>query len=129
VTRETGPSSHHLIGTGLSPDPTRDANDGASDLRVRVTDALAKVGVTVISAHAAEFDDGGHTLVWILAESHLVIHLWHTEGFATIDLHICDYTRSNAEKAEHLKHALSEICFEAGSDSWQGLVLPQPQRS
>jgi S-adenosylmethionine/arginine decarboxylase-like enzyme len=122
-------NSHHLIGTGLALDSHRTADEVADDMGERVVIALSDVGFQVVSAHAAAFEGGGRTLVWILAESHLVIHLWHAEGFSTIDLHICDYTRSNAEKTESLRRRLEEICFAPGSETWRSLVLPQPRRA
>jgi len=51
------------------------------------------------------FDNGGLTLVWVLAESHLVLHHWEMEGFATLDLHLCNYRGSNIERARRLVEA------------------------
>ena len=68
-------------------------------------------------------------LVWVLAESHLVINLWAAEGYATIDLHVCDYRQSNAAAARSLMESLRRLCFAEGSDSWQERRLEPPRRA
>ena len=87
---------------------------------------IRECGLTVVSGNSASFDGGGATLVWILAESHLVIHLWAAEGFATIDLHVCDFRASNAGPAGRLKERLSEWCFAGGEGTWQEIATPHP---
>ena len=83
-------------------------------------------GLGVMSKQAVPFPGGGLTLVWVLAESHLVIHHWPEEGYATIDLHVCDYKSSNAFKARRLVAALEAFCFEGGSGRWNELELEPP---
>ena len=80
-----------------------------------------------MARQAVPFPEGGLTLVWVLAESHLVIHLWATEGYATIDLHVCDYRESNAAAARALVESLRRLCFAEGSDSWQERRLEPPR--
>ncbi len=119
-------SSHHFLGNGnLSVGFRRKARrpDRVLDQVERlVTDS----GLGVMAKHSVSFPGGGLTLVWVLAESHLVIHYWPEEGYATIDLHVCDYRSSNALKARRLVRALEAFCFTAGSARWSELELDPP---
>lgn len=120
-------ASHHFIGTGpysqrlacLTPDP--------ETLLATIAEKVSASGFEVVLRTSATFPNGGMTLVWVLAESHLVLHYWGAEGFATIDLHICDYRGSNASKAEGLVAALEELCFLPGTATWERLALADPR--
>ena len=50
----------------------------------RVGTAVESCGLQVVADQAVRFDGGGYTLVWVLAESHLVLHLWPERGYATV---------------------------------------------
>lgn len=119
-------SQHHKIGTGLLSAELQTGRNQPELLQTEVSARIAASGLSVVSTAAARFDNQGATLVWILAESHLVMHLWGAEGFATLDLHVCDYRGSNAEKADRLQEALTAFCFAPGTESWQQLSLEQP---
>ena len=88
----------------------------------RVTDC----GLGVMESRSVTFPGGGLTLVWVLSESHLVIHHWPEDDYATIDLHICDYQSSNALKARALTRSLEAYCFADGTASWRELELESP---
>jgi S-adenosylmethionine/arginine decarboxylase-like enzyme len=121
--------SHHFIGVGLL---SRKLKQGAVEpdrLVEEVSRIIEDCDLQIVSHDAVKFDNGGATLVWILAESHLVIHFWTGEGFATIDLHVCDYQASNLERAARLKNALSEFCFDLAEAKWHEIMLPQPVRA
>ena len=120
------PRAHHIIGAGPISEQLLKNASRPEALVSLVSDIVRDCGLSIISEHSAGFEGGGLTLVWILAESHLVLHLWVPERFATIDLHICDFTSSNAEAAARLKRQLSELCFAAGQATWQELSLEQP---
>ncbi len=72
------------------------------------------------------FDNEGLTLVWVLAESHLVMHLWPEQGYATLDLHVCDYNGSNRDAAHALVERLTAYCYVDGSESWREMELEPP---
>ncbi len=120
-------NSHHFIGTGpysarlaeLASDPDR--------LLETVADRIAAVGFEVMLRNSVAFSNGGQTLVWVLAESHLVLHYWGIEGFATLDLHICDYRDANVVKAEELVDALDGLCFVPGTSTWKRLAVQEPR--
>ena len=84
---------------------------------------MEEAGLQVVADQAVPFTGGGATLVWILAESHLVLHLWPELGRATVDLHVCDYRESNRAKAHRLRDALAALCFAPGSGAWREVTL------
>jgi len=119
-------SSHHFIGSGrLAPESAIHGQDADGLLR-EIGALVTESGLKVMEGSKVEFDNGGATLVWVLAESHLVVHLWRPEGFATVDLHICDYRSDNGPKAAALRRRIEEFCFVPGSESWRELSLPTP---
>jgi len=120
-------ASHHFIGTGrYSENLTRGAHEPRR-LVEQVAAQVAAVGFEVVADNVVEFPGGGLTLVWVLAESHLVLHYWRAEGFATIDLHICDYRDANTARARRLVASLEASCFLSGSAEWQEISFPEPQ--
>jgi S-adenosylmethionine/arginine decarboxylase-like enzyme len=118
--------SHHFIGVGLLSQKLKQGSVDPDLLLEDVSQIIEACDLQIVSRDAVRFENGGATLVWILAESHLVIHFWTDEGFATIDLHVCDYQASNLERAARLKKALSEFCFDMAEATWHELMLPQP---
>ncbi len=119
--------SHHFIGNGLLSRDLHRASAEPAVLLARTAEIVTECGLEVVGDQTARFTDGGLTLVWILAESHLVLHLWLAEGFATVDLHICDYQGSNLRKSRQLVERLRGLCFAAGSDSWREMHLDSPR--
>ena len=118
--------SHHFLGTGNLSEGFREKALRPERLLDEVERLVVGAGLGVMSKQAVPFPGGGLTLVWVLAESHLVIHHWPEEGFATIDLHVCDYKSSNALKARRLVEKLEGFCFSPGSARWQKLQLDPP---
>ena len=90
-----------------------------------MTDRVRAAGLQVVAQQAVPFPDGGATLVWVLAESHLVLHLWPEHDRATVDLHVCDYRDSNAVRAQRLRAALDDFCFAPGSSAWRELAVDE----
>lgn len=118
--------SHHFIGTGALSERLR---EGARDPEALLVDLAARVreaGLGVVAQQAVRFEGGGLTLVWVLSESHLVLHYWGAEGFATIDLHVCDYQQANQQRARRLAASLAAYCFAPGTERWQELHVESP---
>ncbi len=119
-------ASHHFIGNGqISADLVETAKDG-SRLLDRFAERVRDAGLEVVEQSLVAFDNQGLTGVWVLAESHLVLHYWGREGFATIDLHVCDYSSSNASRATRLVEDLTSLCFAPGTETWHELHLEDP---
>ena len=119
-------ASHHFIGKGLLSTGLRTAATDPMSLVATIERMVTDSGLAVVERQTAKFPQGGMTLVWVLAESHLVLHYWATEGFATIDLHVCDYGESNRRKADDLRASLEAFCFEPGTSRWQTLSVADP---
>lgn len=120
-------ASHHVIGTGRISATLATAGDDPDRLLDTVAELIVDCGLRVMAQKFVAFPNGGQTLVWILAESHLVIHHWRQEGFATIDLHVCDYRASNREKAKALTASLERFCYRPGTERWQEIVVEDPR--
>ena len=118
--------SHHSIGIGRIPDELASGAMSPLQLADSITKLVTECGLNIVAEHATGFDQGGKTLAWILAESHLVLHLWMEEGFATLDLHVCDYRRSNVEGANRLRKRLDEVCFAGGVGEWREMSVEYP---
>lgn len=118
--------SYHFIGVGLMSQVLEREAAKPEEVAGRISRHIVESGLTIVSQKTVGFDNGGATLIWVLAESHLVVHLWSSEAFATIDLHICDYETSNLERALRLKAALNDYCFDGTEAVWQEFTLPQP---
>ena len=116
-------TAHHFIGEGDYSDRLQTTSGDDPKLLTAVSDAVRDAGLQIVADQTVPFTGGGATLVWVLAESHLVMHLWPELGRATIDLHICDYRDSNREKAQRLREALAALCFAPGSDAWRELSV------
>jgi S-adenosylmethionine/arginine decarboxylase-like enzyme len=119
-------ASHHFIGNGRLSEVLSRAATEPADLASQVAGMVRIAGLEVVDQRSVAFDNGGLTLVWVLAESHLVLHHWSEEGFATLDLHVCDYHGPNQVKAAALVSALTAFCFEPGTESWNEIHLEDP---
>ena len=118
--------SYHFVGVGRISAEVEQGVDHPAKLAATITELISESGMQVVAEYTSGFDRGGKTLVWILAESHLVLHVWRDEAFATLDLHVCDYTKSNADKARHLRGTLSSLCFDDKSGNWSELEVAYP---
>jgi S-adenosylmethionine/arginine decarboxylase-like enzyme len=119
-------ASHHFIGKGSTSATLKAATEDVPGLSATIRRLVEDSGLKVVDEKQASFPGGGLTLVWILAESHLVLHYWAEEGFSTLDLHVCDYDRSNADKAAVLARSLEEFCFAPDTAHWQELSIEDP---
>ena len=115
--------AHHFVGGGIRSGDLRAAGDAATGMLAAVTARVQVAGLNVVTEQSVPCPGGGATLVWVLAESHVVMHLWPEQDRASLDLHVCDYRASNAEKAERLRDALDTLCFAPGSSDWRELAI------
>ena len=112
--------SHHFIGTGVWSEALQRSQRDPAQLLAEVTGHARACHLQVMATQAVPFDEGGLTLVWVLAESHLVLHVWPELQSATLDLHVCNYSTSNAANARALRDRLAAVCFATGGtgQSW-----------
>lgn len=60
-----------------------------------------------------DFEGGGMSLCWVLAESHVAVHSWpEVNRTVLLELSVCDHLRPNRERARALADGLVEL-FEA----------------
>ena len=119
-------TAHHFIGSGAFSGGLRAAREHAW-LLAEVTARVRAAGLGVVAERAVPFPGGGATLVWVLSESHLVLHLWPEHDWITLDLHVCDYRDLNAVRARQLRDALDDLCFAPGSSVWRELAVCGPR--
>jgi S-adenosylmethionine decarboxylase len=121
-------ASHHFIGTGAISAALADRRRDPVELTEVVSGLVTGAGLAVVGHQSVRFANEGLTVVWVLAESHLVMHLWPEQGYATLDLHVCDYTSSNRAAARALVAELTRYCFVEGSAAWQEVEVEPPGR-
>ena len=63
---------------------------------------VKKHGLTTVAKARHSFDDGGYTSIIALAESHLSVHTWPLEGYATLDVFVCNHSKDNTAGARSL---------------------------
>ena len=112
------PASHHFIGDGPLSERLRGPQEDGAALIADMRPLVRVSGLEILAEQAVPLDHGGTTLVWVLAESHLVVHVWPARDFATIDLHVCDDRSSQLLKAVRLRDALDGFCFPPGTGTW-----------
>ena len=113
--------SHHFVGTGVWSEALQRAQCDSEQLLDNIAAHVRACHLHVVATQAVPFDHDGLTLVWVLAESHVVLHVWPELRSATLDLHVCNYGASNAANARALRDQLAGACFATGGH-WAELV-------
>jgi S-adenosylmethionine/arginine decarboxylase-like enzyme len=80
----------------------------------KIDQIVDKAGFTITDTSYHRFDDGSFSYGVMLCESHVVVHTWPRDGFFTLDLHVCNYSRDNRAAA---RRAAGEIAKLLG---WNG---------
>lgn len=65
------------------------------------------VGLNAVGELAATFDPQGASVVLILEESHVALHIWTESSKIAVDIHVCDYHQDNFLKAKKLSELLA----------------------
>lgn len=96
------PKAHYLVDIyGCSPE-VGDADYWLS----RVPELCESLCLNILDALVQRFSPQGATLLYVLAESHLAIHTWPEENFATIEVFTC---RPLGNHEERLRRFLDSI--------------------
>ena len=91
------PKPHLVIDFyGCCPDKL----DDLEGLRAVLYDAARAIGATTIGDHFHQFSPHGVTGVVVIAESHISVHTWVEEGYAAVDLFMCN-SKLTSERVEH----------------------------
>ena len=103
----------HLLGEWYgcpADEPLLTQADALRDLCRRVVD---DAGLTIVGDRFFQFEPQGVTGTVLLAESHLAIHTWPEERFATVDVFVCNFQHDNTAKATLLLDLLREALAPA----------------
>jgi S-adenosylmethionine decarboxylase len=65
-------------------------------------------GLNAVSEATATFEPQGVSVVVILEESHVALHVWTERQKVTVDVHVCDYFQDNYPKAHYLTQLLDQ---------------------
>lgn len=52
------------------------------------------------------FESGGFTAIFCLSESHIAVHTWPELQYVTLDVFLCNYSRSNNERCKSIFQAI-----------------------
>jgi S-adenosylmethionine decarboxylase len=64
-------------------------------------------GLTVVGTAFHSFTPEGVTGCVLLAESHVCIHTWPTEAYASMDIYVCNHTQDNSHLARRVFDAIA----------------------
>lgn len=80
-------------------------------------------GLNAVGELAATFDPQGASVVLILEESHVALHIWTESSKIAADIHVCDYHQDNFLKAKRLSELLAiELTNNQDSVRWSYLL-------
>lgn len=83
-------------------------------------------GCAALAVAGHDFDGGGCTLCWVLAESHVAVHSWpELDDTVLVELSVCDHLRSNRERARDLADRLVAL-FAPEREGRQELAMMPP---
>lgn len=87
--------------------------------------ALSRAGATIVAGVSHHFPGAGLTCVFILAESHAVLHTWPETGTVNVDLFSCSTSLKSREAIDELTRcfgaahvAVQEIARADGHGAW-----------
>ena len=76
------------------------------EFRDLISQLLTKYNLKELDSVYHEFDVG-FTGVVALAESHFAVHTWPVEGYVSVNLFVCNYSRDNSEAAQSMFDEIS----------------------
>lgn len=116
--------SHHF--SAILPATTTILAASATDLLEALQIHVETVGLRAVSQAVATFQPQGISVVLILEESHVALHVWPECRKATVDIHVCDYSQDNYTKAKSLSERLT--IWIAGNDysQWHYWYIEEP---
>jgi S-adenosylmethionine decarboxylase len=80
---------------------------GHDEIAATFGDALRRAGATIVQAIAHDFPGTGLTCVFILSESHAVLHTWPETGTINIDIFSCSPRLKSLEAINDLGRSFS----------------------
>ncbi len=102
----------HVIGDLQSCDPNLLLGFTTNHIRNEISKLILKHGFNELGSYYHQFDMG-LTGVVSLAESHVAIHTWPKEGYVSLDVFVCNYSKDNEENTVLLFDDIKDI-FKPG---------------
>ncbi len=86
---------------------------------------ITKHQLTCVGYTGHDFDIG-FTAVAALAESHIAVHTWPDEGYVSIDIHVCNYSKDHSDTAQNI---FGELCAYFCSQDAQMQIVHRSMES
>ncbi|HEY9907602.1 MAG TPA: S-adenosylmethionine decarboxylase [Thermosynechococcaceae cyanobacterium] len=114
--------SHHLAAI-LTVSDAIAALPGAKLLTL-LREIVHQAGLEPVGEVATTFQPHGASVVLVLKESHVALHVWPECHKASVDIHVCDYHQNNLPKAEKLAELLTlELTGNCDRQPWSYLSV------
>jgi S-adenosylmethionine decarboxylase proenzyme len=88
-------------------------------------EACRLANTTIVSEYCHQFEPYGISILFVLAESHISLHLWEEERFVSIDCYTCGDTTDPSKAIEYLRRAFDPVHAEIRTLN-RGPVLTNP---
>ncbi|HEY9618074.1 MAG TPA: S-adenosylmethionine decarboxylase [Microcoleaceae cyanobacterium] len=84
---------------------------------------VCEAGLHCVGEVAVTFNPQGLSVVLVLEESHVALHIWPESQKIAVDIHVCDYYQDNCPKAKKLADLLTmKICGSHDRAQWNYLL-------
>lgn len=95
----------------------------ATDWLNLLKEMVCEAGLQCVGEVAVTFNPQGVSVVLVLEESHVALHIWTESQKVAVDIHVCDYYQDNRPKAEKLADLLTmKICGDRDQAHWNYLL-------
>lgn len=108
--------SHHFSAILTTTDAI--AHSTAPTLLQLLQTTVQTAGLTTVAEATATFSPQGVSVVILLEESHVALHVWTEYCKATVDIHVCDYQQDNYAKAQKLAVLLASALTDSDRAQW-----------
>ena len=68
--------------------------------------AINAENLDIVDTGFKQFNGGGYTAYFLLAESHISIHTWPEIDSVYADVFVCNYTKNNTQAAQNIQRFL-----------------------
>jgi S-adenosylmethionine decarboxylase len=98
--------SHHFC--AILPATDKIIGMHSAEVLALLKGVVQAAGLTTVGEASAMFEPQGVSVVLILEESHVALHVWTESQKVTVDVHVCDYSQDNYAKAHYLTQLLEQ---------------------
>ena len=99
----------HIIGDLFKCDFNSLTQD-QTELKKKISSCISKNGLNELGSFYHFFDSNiSFTAVISLAESHISLHTWPEDEYASLDVYVCNHTIDNSQNAEQLYSDLVQL--------------------